>query len=94
MQLWKSWSVALVTWRLASGNDESYYVLTAEDDDGLDGMDKRPYIFDERGFTTMDGVRALKSMHATSAISTIMDEDTYDGSNQEYNCITIAADSM
>ncbi|CDH59476.1 predicted protein [Lichtheimia corymbifera JMRC:FSU:9682] len=52
-----------------------------------------PYIFDERGFTTMDDIATLKSMHA-AATFTIMDEDAYDGSNKEYNDTTIPADSL
>ncbi|CDH59904.1 predicted protein [Lichtheimia corymbifera JMRC:FSU:9682] len=51
------------------------------------------YIFDERYLTSMDDIATLKSMHAT-AILTIMDEDAYDGSNQEYNDTTAAADSL
>ncbi|CDH53588.1 predicted protein [Lichtheimia corymbifera JMRC:FSU:9682] len=90
----ESWNTAFVTWRVVSRNDELYLVDAVEDDDGLDGMDKRSYIFDERRFTTMDDIATLKSMHATSAISTIMDEDAYDDSNREYYCITRPADSM
>ncbi|CDH50057.1 predicted protein [Lichtheimia corymbifera JMRC:FSU:9682] len=36
----KSWNVALVTWRVVSRKDESYYADSAEDDDGLDGWAK------------------------------------------------------
>ncbi|CDH53461.1 predicted protein [Lichtheimia corymbifera JMRC:FSU:9682] len=52
-----------------------------------------PYIFDERGFTTVDDIATLKSMHAT-ATSAIMDEDTSGGSNKEYNDAMIPADSL
>ncbi|CDH50767.1 predicted protein [Lichtheimia corymbifera JMRC:FSU:9682] len=89
----ESWNVALATWLVVSRNDGLCHVDTAEEYDGLDGMDKRSYIFDERCLTTMDDIETLKSMHAT-AISTIMDEDTDDRSYQEYNGITIPADSM
>ncbi|CDH61466.1 predicted protein [Lichtheimia corymbifera JMRC:FSU:9682] len=90
----ESWNAALVTWLVVSRNDELYHLDPVEDDDGLDGMDKRSYIFDETGVTTMDDIATPKSMHATSAVSTIMDEDAYDGSKQEYNCKTIPADSL
>ncbi|CDH51774.1 predicted protein [Lichtheimia corymbifera JMRC:FSU:9682] len=36
-----SWNVALVTWRVIRKND---HVNTAEDDDGLDGIDEMTYI--------------------------------------------------
>ncbi|CDH50643.1 predicted protein [Lichtheimia corymbifera JMRC:FSU:9682] len=90
----ESWNAALATWRVVSKNGELYHVGPVEDDDGLDGMDTRSYIFDENGFTTMDDIATLKSIHATSAISTIMDDDAYGGSNQEYKCKTIPADSL
>ncbi|CDH50657.1 predicted protein [Lichtheimia corymbifera JMRC:FSU:9682] len=51
-----SWNAAVVTWRVVSRNDELYHVGPVEDDDGLDGMDTRPYIFDENRFTTMDDI--------------------------------------
>ncbi|CDH53083.1 predicted protein [Lichtheimia corymbifera JMRC:FSU:9682] len=89
----ESWYIALATWLVVSSNE---HVDTAEDDDGLDeldGMDTRAYIFDKRGFTTMDDIATLKSMHATATF-TIMDEDAYDGSNQEYNDTTTPADSL
>ncbi|CDH59880.1 predicted protein [Lichtheimia corymbifera JMRC:FSU:9682] len=89
----ESWNVALVTWSVVSRNDDLYHVDTAEDDHGLDGMDKMSFIFDDRWFTTMDDIGMMEPGHAT-ATSTIMDEDTYDGSNQEYNAITIPAGSM
>ncbi|CDH54674.1 predicted protein [Lichtheimia corymbifera JMRC:FSU:9682] len=69
----ESWNVALATWLVFSSNE---HVDTAEDDDGLDeldGMETRAYIFDKRGFTTMDDIATLKSMHATATF-TIMDE--------------------
>ncbi|CDH60014.1 predicted protein [Lichtheimia corymbifera JMRC:FSU:9682] len=73
----ESWNVALATWHVVSSNE---HVDTAEDDDGLDeldeldGMERRAYIFDKRGFTTMDDIAISKSMHATATL-TIMDED-------------------
>ncbi|CDH48544.1 predicted protein [Lichtheimia corymbifera JMRC:FSU:9682] len=70
----ESWNVALATWLVVSSNK---HVDTAEDDDGLDeldGMETRAYIFDKRGFTTMDDIATLKSMHATATF-TIIDED-------------------
>ncbi|CDH56026.1 predicted protein [Lichtheimia corymbifera JMRC:FSU:9682] len=70
----ESWNVALTTWLVVSSNE---HVDTAEDDDGLDeldGMETRVYIFDKRGFTTMDDIATFKSMHATATF-TIMDED-------------------
>ncbi|CDH54231.1 predicted protein [Lichtheimia corymbifera JMRC:FSU:9682] len=70
----ESWNVALATWLVVSSNK---HVDTAEDDDGLDelhGMETRAYIFDKRGFTTMDDIATFKSMHA-AATFTIMDED-------------------
>ncbi|CDH53842.1 predicted protein [Lichtheimia corymbifera JMRC:FSU:9682] len=70
----ESWNVALATWLVVSSNE---HVDTAEDDDGLDeldGMETRAYIFDKRGFTTMDDIATFKSMHATATF-TIMDED-------------------
>ncbi|CDH60341.1 predicted protein [Lichtheimia corymbifera JMRC:FSU:9682] len=71
----ESWSVALATWLVVSSNE---HVDTAGDDDGLselDGMETRAYIFDKRGFTTMDDIATFKSMHATATF-TIMDEDS------------------
>ncbi|CDH57129.1 predicted protein [Lichtheimia corymbifera JMRC:FSU:9682] len=69
-----SWNVALATWFVVSSNE---HVDTVEDDDGLDELDSmetRAYIFDKRGFTTMDDITTFKSMHATATF-TIMDED-------------------
>ncbi|CDH58723.1 predicted protein [Lichtheimia corymbifera JMRC:FSU:9682] len=44
----KSRNVAFATYRVVvSWIDESYHVDTPEDDGGLDGIDKRGYIFDE-----------------------------------------------
>ncbi|CDH61505.1 predicted protein [Lichtheimia corymbifera JMRC:FSU:9682] len=60
------WDVALATWLVVSSNE---HVDTAEDDDRLDeldGMETRAYIFDKRGFTTMDDNATFKSMHATA----------------------------
>ncbi|CDH58480.1 predicted protein [Lichtheimia corymbifera JMRC:FSU:9682] len=67
----ESWNVALATWLVVSSNE---HVDTAEDDDGLDGVEMRAYIFDKRGFTTMGDIATFKSMHATATF-TIMDED-------------------
>ncbi|CDH51856.1 predicted protein [Lichtheimia corymbifera JMRC:FSU:9682] len=70
----ESWDVALATWLVVSNNE---HVDAAEDDDGLDELDDmetRAYIFDKRGFTTMDDIATFKSMHATATF-TIMDED-------------------
>ncbi|CDH55271.1 predicted protein [Lichtheimia corymbifera JMRC:FSU:9682] len=71
----ESWNVALATWLVVSSNE---HVDTAENDDEfldeLDGMETRAYIFDKRGFTTMDDIATFKSMHATATF-TIMDGD-------------------
>ncbi|CDH59438.1 predicted protein [Lichtheimia corymbifera JMRC:FSU:9682] len=70
----ESWDVALAACLVVSSNEHGD---TAEDDDGLDeldGMETRAYIFDKRGFTTMDDIAAFKSMHVTATF-TIMDED-------------------
>ncbi|CDH51708.1 predicted protein [Lichtheimia corymbifera JMRC:FSU:9682] len=70
----ESWNVALATWLVVSSNE---HVDTAEDDDGLDGLDgmeTRAYVFDKRGFTTLDDMATFKSVHVTATF-TIMDED-------------------
>ncbi|CDH52050.1 predicted protein [Lichtheimia corymbifera JMRC:FSU:9682] len=70
----ESWNVPLATWLVVSSNE---HVDTAEDDDGLDeldGMETRAYIFDKRGFTTMDDIATFKSVHATATF-TILDEN-------------------
>ncbi|CDH60182.1 predicted protein [Lichtheimia corymbifera JMRC:FSU:9682] len=67
------WNVAFATWLVVSSNE---HVDTAEGDDGLDeldGMETMAYIFDKRGFTTMDDIATFKSMHVTATF-TIMDE--------------------
>ncbi|CDH56828.1 predicted protein [Lichtheimia corymbifera JMRC:FSU:9682] len=89
------WNPGILLWLLGASSAFNEHVYTAEDDDGLDelnGMDTRAYIFDKRGFTTMDDIATLKSMHATATF-TIMDEDAYDDS-QEYNDTTTPADSL
>ncbi|CDH60243.1 predicted protein [Lichtheimia corymbifera JMRC:FSU:9682] len=70
----ESWNVALATWLVVSSNE---HVDTAEDDDGLDeldGMETRAYIFDKRGFTTMDDITTF-SQCMQQLLFTIMDED-------------------
>ncbi|CDH58261.1 predicted protein [Lichtheimia corymbifera JMRC:FSU:9682] len=65
----ESWNAALATWFVVSSNE---HVDTAEDDDGLvvlDGMETRAYIFDKRGFTTMDDIATFKSVHATATFT-------------------------
>ncbi|CDH53839.1 predicted protein [Lichtheimia corymbifera JMRC:FSU:9682] len=69
----ESWNVALAIWLVVSSNE---HVDTAEDDDGLDeldGMETRAYIFEKRGFTTVDDIATFKSMHGTATF-TIMED--------------------
>ncbi|CDH54437.1 predicted protein [Lichtheimia corymbifera JMRC:FSU:9682] len=66
--------------------DGSCCVDTAEDDDGLDGID-------EWRFTATDDARALDSMHAASLLQSWMKDD-YDDNNQGYNDTIIPIVSM
>ncbi|CDH51452.1 predicted protein [Lichtheimia corymbifera JMRC:FSU:9682] len=56
-----------------------------EDDDGLDGIDKRAYIFGRMVFcAAMDGIRILKAYYAATDLES-WTKDGFDGSNQGYN---------
>ncbi|CDH50732.1 predicted protein [Lichtheimia corymbifera JMRC:FSU:9682] len=79
-------NVALATWRVVIRNDGSCCVDTAEDDDGLDGID-------EWRFTATDDTGALDSMHAASLLQSWMKDD-YDDNNQGYNDTIIPIVSM
>ena len=88
----KSWNVALVTWRVISRIDGSCHVNTAEDDDGLDGIEKRAYIFDERRcFTAMDDIGILEPKHTAPTLQPWMKGDHGD-SNQEKDDAIIPGD--
>ncbi|CDH50806.1 predicted protein [Lichtheimia corymbifera JMRC:FSU:9682] len=56
--------VVVDTWCVVNRDEGSYQVHSAEDDDGLDGIDKRAHIFDESYFTAMDGIRIHKPTYA------------------------------
>ncbi|CDH60714.1 predicted protein [Lichtheimia corymbifera JMRC:FSU:9682] len=73
----RSWNVALVTCRVVSMYDGSYYLVTAGDDDG-----------DERAYISLDDIGVLDSMHA-AAIFQLRTKDVYGGSNEEYNDTSI-----
>ncbi|CDH50693.1 predicted protein [Lichtheimia corymbifera JMRC:FSU:9682] len=51
-------------WCVVNRDEGSYYVDSTDDDDGLDGIDKRAHIFDEWYFTAMDGIRIFKTAYA------------------------------
>ncbi|CDH60289.1 predicted protein [Lichtheimia corymbifera JMRC:FSU:9682] len=67
----RSWNVALVTWLVVGRND---HVDTAEDDDGLAGID-------EGCSTTMDDIGVLDTMQAAAILQSWIKDD-YGGSNQ------------
>ncbi|CDH55993.1 predicted protein [Lichtheimia corymbifera JMRC:FSU:9682] len=64
----KSCNVAMVTWRVLSRNHGSCHVDIAEDSDGMDGMDEKAYILDERRFAAMDNIGTPDSMHAAAIL--------------------------
>ncbi|CDH55549.1 predicted protein [Lichtheimia corymbifera JMRC:FSU:9682] len=67
--------------------DGSCCVDTAEDDDGLDGIDEW------RFKAATDDTGALDSMHAASLLQSCMKDD-YDDNNQGYNDTIIPVASM
>ena len=66
---------------MVTRKDGSCYMGAAVDNDGLDDMDERAYIFDERRFASMDyiGYRCQGTHNNEFAI---MGEDVYGGSSQ------------
>ncbi|CDH59271.1 predicted protein [Lichtheimia corymbifera JMRC:FSU:9682] len=71
----------LVICRIVSRNDGSCHVDPAEDDDdddGLDEVDKKAYLFGEGWLIAMDDLGILESMHI-AAISQPWMKDVYDG---------------
>ncbi|CDH51867.1 predicted protein [Lichtheimia corymbifera JMRC:FSU:9682] len=70
-----SWNVALATWRVIRKND---HVYTAEDDDGLDGIDELNYILAKGALQPW-----MLSEYSSQIMQQSWMKDGYGGSNQE-----------